>query len=228
MNKLQVRVSLCILLGILMVYQYRAANAGQKYLSIKEMYTYSTELDNVKSEMKQLSQKKEDLKLEIEAYITAKEDNRVDYETFLKTEIDNMKAISGLTTVEGPGVLVIIQDGIRDLHESEDPNGLLVHDLDIRSVVDDLRNAGAEAIAINDQRVVFGKTKIVCTGPTIQINNQAFAPPYVIKAIGDRNFLSAAVNAPGSFTDSLRKWGVFIEVNTSVSINIPAFEPIGF
>lgn len=223
MNKLKVQVLLCVLLGIFIVFQVKATQTGQKYLSIKEMYAYSTELENTKSQTKQLIEKKDSLKSEIDAYLLAKEDSRVDYETFLKSEIETMRSISGLTTLEGPGVIVIIQDGSRELTELEDPNNLIVHDLDIRSVVDDLRNAGAEAIAINDQRILFGKTKIICTGPTIQINNQAFAPPFVIKAIGDRDFLSAAVNAPDSFTDTLRKWGVFVEVNTSVYLKIPAY-----
>lgn len=82
----------------------------------------------------------------------------------------------------------------------------------------------ALAIAINGQRVVFNKSNIQCTGPTIKINDQVFAPPYIIEAVGDRKFLESAINAPGSFSESLRSWGVFVEVNTSISVTIPAYE----
>lgn len=224
MQKKFVIWGLCLLLGLLLATQYHAVNSGHKYLSIKEMYAYSTELENTRLELQQLMVRQEALTNQIEAYQLAKEDERIDYEAFLRSEIEETKKIAGLTPVEGPGVIVLITDGSRDLSENENPNNVLVHDLDIRSVVDDLRNAGAEAISINNQRVLFNKSRIVCTGPTIKVNDQVFAPPYVIQAIGDKDFLQSAINAPGSFSESLRQWGVFVEVNTSVYLKIPAYE----
>lgn len=224
MTNQKIRLVLCLLLGLLLALQYEAVNSGHKYLSIKEMYAYSGELEASRSEIEQMKLKKIALQSEIDAFTLAKEDERVDYEALLRSEIEWTKKIAGLTPVEGPGVIVIITDGFRDLSENEDPNNVLVHDLDIRSVVDDLRNAGAEAIAINNQRVLFNKSKIICTGPTIQINDQVFAPPYVIQAIGDKDFLQSAINAPDSFSHNLRQWGVFVEVNTSVHLKLPAYE----
>lgn len=215
---------LMLLLGTFVALQFRTLESGVKYLSIKEMYTQSIELESQKSEIVILNDKVEELKAEISAYKSAKEDEEIDYEQFLKNEILNIKMISGLTKVEGPGVVILVSDATRELIEDENPNNLLVHDLDIRAMVDDLRNAGAEAIAINGQRVVFNKSNIQCTGPTIKINDQVFAPPYVIEAIGDRKFLESAINAPGSFSEDLRSFGVFVEVNTSISVTIPAYE----
>jgi uncharacterized protein YlxW (UPF0749 family) len=99
----------------------------------------------------------------------------------------------------------------------------MVHDVDIRNIVDDLRNAGAEAISINGQRIIFGQTKIYCTGPTVKINDDVFSQPFIMKAIGDRYHMEAAVNAPGQYGHTLRQWGIFVEVNTSVNIEIPAY-----
>ncbi len=215
---------LSVLLGLMIALQIKALDSGIKYLSIKEMYAQSIELESQKSELIQLNNKVEELRAQIEAYQTAKDDTDIDYESFLKSEIELTMETAGLTRVEGPGVVIIVTDGTRELIENEDPNMVLVHDIDIRAMVDDLRNAGAEAIAINGQRVVFNKSNIQCTGPTIKINDQVFAPPYVIEAIGDRKFLESAINAPGSFSESLRSWGVFVEVNTSISVTIPAYE----
>ncbi|MDH8676714.1 DUF881 domain-containing protein [Fusibacter bizertensis] len=217
-------LALTVLLGVLIALQFKTLNSGVKYLSIKEMYTQSIELESQKSELTQLNSKVEELRSQIDAYQTAKEDVQVDYEQFLINEIEATKQIAGLTKLEGPGVVIIITDGTRELIENEDPANIIVHDLDIRAMVDDLRNAGAEAIAINGQRVVFNKSNIQCTGPTIKINDQVFAPPYIIEAIGDRRFLESAINAPGSFSEDLRSWGVFVEVNTSISVTIPAYE----
>ena len=51
-------------------------------------------------------------------------------------------------------------------------------------IVNELRAAGAEAISINDQRLI-GTSEIRCSGPTITVNGKIFAPPFIIKAIGD-------------------------------------------
>ena len=223
-NQKSVFFVLMLLLGMLMVFQFKTLESGVKYLSIKDMYAYSIELESHKSEIELLDQQLKELQAQVDAYSLAKEDDQIDYEAFLKSELEMVKMTAGLTRVEGPGVVILVTDGTRELNADENPNNLLVHDLDIRAMVDDLRNAGAEAIAINGQRVVFNKSQIVCTGPTIKINDQVFAPPYVIEAIGDRKFLESSINAPGSFSENLRSWGVFVEVNTSISITIPAYE----
>ncbi|MDK2868574.1 MAG: hypothetical protein PWP38_2889, partial [Clostridiales bacterium] len=187
---------LTLLLGIMIAIQYRITNAGFKYMSIKEMYANSIELDVQRAEVDQLHGKIEALETQIKAYQTANENERVNFENVLSDELENAQLISGLTDVVGPGVVIIVDDGTRELNVNESPNNIMVHDLDIRAMVDDLRNAGAEAISINGQRVIFNKSNIQCTGPTIKINDQIYAPPYIITAIGDRMYLESAINAP--------------------------------
>lgn len=223
-NKKNVLIFLSVLLGIFIALQVRLVSSGAKYMSIKDMYAFSIELESQKSEIDQLNSKMEEIKSQINAYQTAKDDEEIDYEVFLISEIESTRKIAGLTDLEGPGVIIIVTDGTRELGENENPNNILVHDIDIRAMVDDLRNAGAEAISINNERVVFNKSKVQCTGPTIKVNDQVFAPPYIIQAIGDRKFLESAINAPGSYSESLRQWGLFVEVNTSININIPAYD----
>ncbi|MBF4691608.1 DUF881 domain-containing protein [Fusibacter ferrireducens] len=216
--------ALTVLLGILSTMQFRAVNSGYKYMSIKEMYANSIELESQNAELVQLRAKADSLKVKIDEFQKARTDVSIDYENVLQLEIENTKKVAGLTNVEGPGIVIIVTDGTRELYENERPDVVTVHDIDIRAMVDDLRNAGAEAISINDQRVIFNKSEIQCTGPTIKINDQVFAVPFVIKAIGDRKYLESAINEPGSFSESLRKWGVFVEVNTSINVSIPAYE----
>ena len=59
----------------------------------------------------------------------------------------------GLTEVNGPGVTVTLTDSKKDISSSLNPSDLVVHDLDVLSVINELKNAGAEAISINDQRL---------------------------------------------------------------------------
>ena len=93
-----------------------------------------------------------------------------------------MKA--ALTNVKGPGVSVLIEDSLKPVQSGENPNLYVIHDEDILRIVNELRAGGAEAIAINDQRLI-GTSEIRCSGPTITVNGKVFGAPFTVKAIGD-------------------------------------------
>ena len=76
----------------------------------------------------------------------------------------------------------------------------MVHDSDLRSVVNELFSAGAEAIAINDQRLV-ANSSIRCVGPTVLVNSERLAPPYKIAAIGKPDVLQSALDMQGGALD---------------------------
>ena len=86
-----------------------------------------------------------------------------------ENEIKKGNKIIGLTEVTGSGVIVTLSDSKKDASSVLDPSTLLVHDADVLSIINELKNAGAEAIAINDQRIV-PTSSIVCGGNIIQIN----------------------------------------------------------
>ncbi|WP_430882875.1 DUF881 domain-containing protein [Fusibacter sp. JL216-2] len=215
-------IALVFLLAILLSIQVRAAQDAEKYVSLNEIQTYTQELERESAELNQLVERVRLMTLQISEYENSKAESGGIEEAMIN-QIEKIKAFSGLKGLEGQGVIVIINDGERELNEFEDPNNVLVHNMDVQNLVDDLRYAGAEAISINDQRFVFGKTEIQCTGPTIRINDEVFAQPFIIKAIGDKHHLESAINAPGSFGQVLRQYGVFLEVYTSVNIEIPAY-----
>ncbi len=215
-------IALIFLLAILIPIQVRAAQDAEKYVSLNEIQTYTRDLDREAAELDQLVDRVRQMTEQINEYENSKASSG-DIEGAIRGQIDEIKTISGLKDLKGQGVIVIINDGERELNDFEDPNNVLVHNMDVQTLVDDLRYAGAEAISVNGQRYVFGKTKIQCTGPTIRINNEVFAQPFIIKAIGDKHHLEAAINAPGSFGQILRQYGVFLEVYTSVNLEIPAF-----
>lgn len=159
---------------------------------------------------------------EIELYTKAKDDEELRRE-MLRQEVQNYKMQAGLLDVQGEGVVILMADSSKSLGEYQNINEFILHDLDIYHMVSDLRNAGAEAISINDERFLFHHSQVICNGPTIRVNGQIFSQPFIIKAIGPRKALQAAINVQGSYADSLRQKGVQIEANTSVLIEIPAF-----
>jgi|DewCreStandDraft_1066081.scaffolds.fasta_scaffold00013_248 uncharacterized protein YlxW (UPF0749 family) len=115
----------------------------------------------------------------------------------LRAELGRERLAAGLVAVRGEGVVVRLDDStLRALPPNEDPSNYLIHDYDIRDVVNALWAAGAEAIAINDQRVV-AVTAITGVGPAIVVNETRLAPPFEVRAIGNAVLLEeAAVHSP--------------------------------
>ncbi|MCI8637422.1 MAG: DUF881 domain-containing protein [Clostridia bacterium] len=110
-------------------------------------------------------------------------------------EIKKGNKMIGMTEVVGPGVIVTLSDSKKDANTSLNPSDLVVHDTDVLSVINELKNAGAEAISINEQRII-PTSGIVCGGNIIEINGEKVGAPFIIKAIGLPEQL-AALERPG-------------------------------
>ncbi|HZK10516.1 MAG TPA: DUF881 domain-containing protein [Clostridia bacterium] len=151
-------------------------------------------------------------------------DNEDDLYELLEEEKQRYKTLAGYIPLQGEGLVILMSDSQRVRGEYQDINELIIHDQDVYQIIWELRNAGAEAISINDERFLFHYSKVVCNGPTIRVNGRLYSQPFIIKAIGPRKALQAAVNVYGSYADGLRQKGVFIEANTSVMVEIPAYE----
>lgn len=136
-------------------------------------------------------------------------------------EIKKINKIIGLTEVTGPGVIVTLRDSLIDSSTVLNVSDLIVHDADILSVINELKNAGAEAISINDQRLVPGSS-IVCGGNIIDINGEKVGAPFIIKAIGLPEQL-AALSRPGGYLEILKNDGVGVELKKSNNITIPKY-----
>ena len=91
----------------------------------------------------------------------------------------------GLGAVSGKALRVTLDDApLSENLDGVDANMLVVHQQDIQMVVNTLWSGGAEAMTIQGQRVV-STTAVKCVGNTIVLHGVAYAPPYVIEAIGD-------------------------------------------
>ena len=122
----------------------------------------------------------------------------------LSKDYANAQFLAGLTDVKGPGVIVTLNDSHKPAVDM--PAGFappnIIHDSDIASVVNELKASGAEAICVNDQRIV-AVSPIRCVGPTVMVNFTPQAPPFVIKAIGNPKTLMAGINLPGGVTKEI-------------------------
>jgi len=217
---------LMTLLGMLIATQWRTMSLGVKYVGLGELSNFQREVDIEKAEVEQLKELIAENNDKISEYNKAIESERSIYEV-LDKEIKDLKMNSGLTKVKGPGILLLIDDSERELNEYTDRSDLIVHDLDLAHLVMELQAAGAEAISVNGQRVLMNRSNIFCNGPVIKINNQHLGPPYKIWAIGNSKHLESAVNTPWSYANRLRLFGLFVEVNTKIIVEIePYNQPI--
>lgn len=120
----------------------------------------------------------------------------------LNDSLQDAKALAALTELEGPGVLITLRDSSKPVQGFG--ADAAIHDYDVLRVVNELWNAGAEAIAVNGHRVSAG-TSFRCVGSTILVNDVRIASPVQIRAIGDSQTITGAMNLPGGVLDELRQ-----------------------
>lgn len=143
-------------------------------------------------------------------------------ESLSGAEIDRLSILAGATEVAGPGLEIVLDDStIAAKKDATNPNLYIIHDEDLLRVINELRAAGAEAISLNDQRIV-ATTEIRCAGPTVSVNNVRSAPPYAIKVIGEPKTLSKALQLRGGVIETFRFWGIQVKIKENEKVHVPA------
>ncbi len=137
-------------------------------------------------------------------------------------QLEEVRMWAGLVPVTGKGIMVTMSDST-SLPENGNMNDYIVHEENIRQVVNELFAAGAEAISINGQRLTTNSA-IRCVGPTVLVNEIKTVPPFQISAIGDSNTLVTALEMPGGVIQNLNEWtNIDVKVEKKERIDLPAF-----
>lgn len=143
----------------------------------------------------------------------------------LQAELERQKILAGLTTVQGPGVTVVLDDSQVPITAGVDPNLYIVHEYDLRDVVNVLWLAGSEAIAINDERLV-STSSVYCLGSTVIVNDTRLSPPYNIRAIGNPKVQHDYLRNPGYLTglkEKQRLYGLRFQIESATDLTLPTF-----
>lgn len=205
-----------IILGIIVSVQYRIARDIQYNESVLKTQELTAQVDQMKKERDVLQAQLTRMRGQMENLSTGSlaPEN--------KEGIETAYIFAGVTGVTGSGVEVTLQDSSA-LHEpDENPNFYIVHDEDILKVVNELKAAGAEAVAVNEQRLT-ATTGISCSGPAISVNNKELVPPFVITAVGSPEILAGALNMRGGVLEFLQFCGIEVSVKKLEKITIPAY-----
>ncbi|MDD3012090.1 MAG: DUF881 domain-containing protein [Candidatus Gastranaerophilales bacterium] len=134
-------------------------------------------------------------------------------------EVIKLSKLTGMNKKIGPGIVLELSDSDRPLKIAENPNAGIIHNTDLLELINNLWANGAEAISINDQRII-AQTDIKCIGSTILINKTRVAPPFLIKAVGDPKKLANSVK--NGHAKSLELYGIKYHIEKYERIEIPA------
>ena len=203
----------CFALVTVMMMQFKVVNETD-ITEIENMQEseLKTELANWKTKYDEIDAQYEDTMQKIEEYKNDEESNN-EASRLVQEELEQTNTLLGLTDVEGEGIVVTLKSG-------EDVAAISADDLLI--IVNALKFAGAEAISINDERIV-NTTDIVniLDGSFIKVNGQRILEPYVIKVIGNQSHLESAITGNGGKIDELQTLGhtATIEKDSKITIS---------
>jgi len=186
-----------------------------------QVLKWKEKYDKASKDLEKSENKLEEIRLQA----TQNDENALNKENEIKQ--DNV--LLGLTDVSGSGIMITLKDNNTVNRSSLSPLDnielYLVHAGDLVEVVNALRNAGAEAISINGQRIT-NFTSIYCAGNVVVVNGEKISSPVEIKAIGSPELLYGSITIPGGYLELMKETGVMVEVNKADNISIGKYERV--
>lgn len=206
----------CFALMTIMFMQFKLVNETD-ITSIETMREAElrTELANWKEKYEEVNQQYENQQEKLADYTDKKESNEETAELVQK-ELEQVNLSLGKTEVKGQGIVITIKD-------SDDVEIPKVQANDLLILVDSLKSAGAEAISVNEERIINMSDFAFINGSIIRVNQQRILAPYIIKAIGDPSYLESALIGNGGYAEQMRITGQKVEITRNNKITIPKY-----
>ena len=225
MNKKYIAISLgimCLALTVAIVIQFKTITDANKVtgttangelktevLRLKEKYENAyedlNELDSILEEKRKLATSNDESSLK------------------LQKELRTLNALIGRIDVSGEGVIITLADNRNVTNQTisiyDNISNYLIHDTDLLMLVNELKNAGAEAISINDERII-NSTSITCDGSVVLVNGNKLSSPFTIKAIGSQALILGAIQRTGGLLEELYAYGLVSSVTQASNITI--------
>lgn len=171
-----------------------------------------TELSSWKAKYDEISAKLEEIEDKISNYRNDIENNEKNSKLLDQEYADTEKYL-GYTDVQGEGIQVVL----------DDTEYKQVQSSDILSLVNELRLAGAEAISINDERVVSTTEIVNVDTRFVIVNGKRVVAPFTIKAIGDKKYLESAISIKGGYIDEIKAKEITINYSVEDKLTINKF-----
>jgi uncharacterized protein YlxW (UPF0749 family) len=143
----------------------------------------------------------------------------------LNASLEGARIAAGLIPLTGTGIVFRLADSTQPVPANGNPVDYAVTARDIRTVIAELWLAGAEAIAVNGERLT-ATSGVLDIGGTILVNSAYLAPPYQVAAIGPTDMLDELGRSQGwvDFINTRRgRFGIDVSFAQPASVEIPAF-----
>jgi uncharacterized protein YlxW (UPF0749 family) len=164
----------------------------------------------------------DDLRRQISAAQTA-DASQASQVAALQAQLKDANLVAGLQAMRGPAVHVTLNDSDLKTSPSGNVNDLVIHSQDIQAVVNALWRAGADAIAVNDQRLVE-TSAVLCVGNTLLLNGTVHSPPYRVVAVGANRDRFEADDLVRSLRQDASTFGLGFSVSTDDATTLPAYD----
>lgn len=143
----------------------------------------------------------------------------------LNDELEAARIAAGLIPLSGTGIVLQLEDSLQPVAPGANESDYLVSSRDIRSVIEELWIAGAEAVSVNGERVT-ATSSFIDIGASVLVNSAYLAPPYQVTAIGPPDLYDRLLAAPG-FVDFVRArgqgFGIRLSFAEPATVDVPAF-----
>lgn len=212
-----------VALGFLVAVQVRAEVPRVRYTTQERAPLVETVLE--------LQAQQEDLKqqvLDLRARMTAAEERVAGSDQQVRDINEALlgaRVAAGLVALEGPGLVLQLDDSQAPVPPGAAAADYRVSAADLRVLVDELWLAGAEAVAVNGERIV-SSTAILDIGGSILVNSAYLAPPYQVAAIGPPDLYEQMSASPGFVAlvaDRADGFGIGLSFGQPDSVVIPAY-----
>lgn len=206
----------CFALALVMSMQFKIVNETD-ITSIENMREAElrTELANWKSKYEETNEKYEEIAEKVEEYKENKQSNQ-ETKKIIDKELEQINMNLGKTDVQGEGIEITLRN-------TEDEEIRKISSDDLLLIVNSLKYAGAEAISINEERIVNMSDIVDINKAFIKVNGQRMSEPYIIKAIGNQAYLESALIGNGGPVDEMKKLGQDVSIEKSNKIKIAKY-----
>ena len=220
----QVTLGVALLgLGFLVAAQLAAEGPRVRYTTQERSPLVETATD-LQTDQEELKAMLLDLRARIQTAEQAGEGSKT-LSKNLNDQLETARIAAGLIPLVGTGIVLQLEDSLEPPKPAGNVGDLLVGARDLRTIVEELWEAGAEAIAVNGERMT-PTTAVIDIGPSILINSAYVSGPYQVAAIGPDDLYARLSASPG-FVDFIRAraeaWGLRVSIAEPESVDMPAF-----
>ncbi|HPO04085.1 MAG TPA: DUF881 domain-containing protein [Bacillota bacterium] len=220
--------ALALLIGLIISIQLNTSDASDQggLVTYAQASALERQLKEVRSEKELIMAEY----LELEQRLKEIEEQSISEDALLQAamkDLERYRMGSGVLDVKGPGVIITIDDPVPTEDNPGDGYSTIMIRSDLLlSLVNKLKDAGAEAISINGQRII-AKTEISLAGDNVNINTVPTAPPYTIKAIGNPETIEGTLTIRFGIIEIMRNnYGLQVSIAKQDEIEIQRYNGV--